>query len=187
MRKRKDRHALPDADTLFFQKFYEDNKEFMYYIARKYAPNPSDCEEVMQEATLRLIHNIASLQNLNENKIAKYVSLTVKSAFLDCEKRKHHDTLIYLENDAIEALLTERDPQNDLDVMMADVLSVEKLRKSLPPKDWTVLEGKYMLGYTQEELGNILGISPDSVRMALHRAREKARVILEIDAEKERG
>lgn len=52
------------------------------------------------------------------------------------------------------------------------------LKQELPYRDWLVLEGKYMLGYSHEELGELLGVSTDSVRMILYRARERARIIL---------
>ena len=45
-------------------------------------------------------------------------------------------------------------------------------------REWILLEGKYILGYTHEELGALIGVAPNSVRMILCRAKEKARSIL---------
>ena len=57
--------------------------------------------------------------------------------------------------------------------------AVAQLRESLSYRDWLVLEAKYYLDFTQEEIGELIGVSPNSVRMVLHRARKKARSILE--------
>ena len=57
-------------------------------------------------------------------------------------------------------------------------MAVAKLKEELPQRDWLVLEGKYLLELSQEEISNLIGVAPDSVRMVLHRAKEKARSIL---------
>lgn len=179
MRGRKKTEPLSLDDKAFFHSFYEENKNFMFYIARKYASSQTDCEDIVQEASVRLINNIPSLRELSKNKIAKYIALTIRSVFMDNEKRKHGDKTIFLDDEMLEALIKA-------EVLIADGIpdisarmEVELLKQSLAPRDWIVLEGKYLLGYTQEELGPKLGVSPDSVRMILFRARENARKILQ--------
>ncbi|MBQ7129753.1 MAG: sigma-70 family RNA polymerase sigma factor [Oscillospiraceae bacterium] len=174
---------ISSADKQFFQGFYEDYKGFLFFIANKYAKNPADCEDIVQDSVLRLMCNIASLRELNKNQSAKYIALTVRSAWLDLQKRRYADLEISMDHAVLEALC-EQDPllqQQPSDLQM-DLIH---LKQSLSPKDWMVLEGKYILGYDQEELAEILGISADSVRMTLSRARARARSLLLSDAEKE--
>ena len=179
MRKRKKLIPLSLDDKDFFHSFYEEYKNFMFYIARKYVSSQEDCEDIVQEATIRLINNIPSLRELTKNKTAKYIALTIRSVFMDNEKRKHGDQTLLLNDETLEKLIKA-------EVMIADSmpdlsarLEVELLKQSLDPRDWMVLEGKYFMGYTQEELAPKLGVSPDSVRMVLSRARENARKILQ--------
>lgn len=181
MRKQKETEPLSPDDKAFFHEFYEDNKNFMFYIARKYVSTQTDCEDIVQEATVRLINNVPSLRELTPNKTAKYIALTIRSVFMDFEKRKHGSRTVFLDDDMLETLIKA-------EVLIADGIpdisarmEVELLKQSLEPRDWLVLEGKYLLGYTQEELAPKLGVSPDSVRMILSRARANARKILQCE------
>ena len=45
---------------------------------------------------------------------------------------------------------------------------------SLPEEDQLLLEGKYILGYKDTELADMLGCKKDSIRMKLTRARRRA-------------
>ena len=60
-------------------------------------------------------------------------------------------------------------------------MEVYQLKQTLSERDWLVLEGKYILGYSQDELSELIGVSSDSIRMILHRARKNARDILLTD------
>ncbi len=162
----------------YLEGLYEENKRFLFFLAGQYTDSFSEREDLVQETLLRLIFNVASIRELSEKKLRKYISLTVKAAFLDQEKRKHGVFPVSLDDQLLERLL-EEDAQGDIGTSSLSVhLEVELLKKGLSARDWLILEGKYILGYSQEELGQLLGIAPDSVRMTLCRAREKARKLL---------
>lgn len=165
---------LNAEDKAFFQGFYEEYKGFLFYIAKQYAPTMSDCEDIVQDSILRLMGNVASLRKLNSGTTAKYIALTVRTAYLDAEKRKSKNQEIPTEDSVLETLL-EQDPIAGREPSGTEL---QDLKQSLSPRDWLVLEGKYILGYSQEELGQLIDVSPDSIRMILHRARTKARNIL---------
>lgn len=151
----------------------------MFYIARQYASTQEDCEDMVQEATVRLINNIPSLRQLGRNKTAKYIALTIRSVFMDNEKRKRGDKTLFLSDEMLEALIKAEVLIADSIPDLSARMEVELLKISLEPRDWLVLEGRYLMGYTQEELAPKLGVSPDSVRMRLFRARENAKRILQ--------
>ena len=183
MRNLQERKPLSTKDEEYFYQFYEAHKNFMYYIARKYVPSQVDCDDIVQETTLRLLNNISTLSALSHNKAAKYIALTVKSVFLDMEKQKHGNKTYFLSDEILEILLeAELLPEDDIS-NLSSRMAVESLKRSLPPRDWIALEAKYLMGYTQDELAPLLGVTPDSVRMILCRAREKARIILQNEME----
>lgn len=180
---RQPKFPISPEDKEFFQSLYEEYKGFLYYIANQYASADADCEDIVQDAVVRLMCNAGSLRNLNKYKTAKYIALTVRSAYLDLLKRRNHCPEISLEETVMDALLEKEagltDPAADLRIELLN------LKQSLTPKEWMLLEGKYILGYNQEELSRMIGVSPDSVRMTLSRVRAKARAILLSDTEKE--
>lgn len=178
MRRQKETMPISYSDKAFFHSFYEENKKYLYYIASNYAASRADCDDIVQDTLVRLIRNISKLKELNRCATAKYIVLTVRSAFLDTEKRKHGSNAIFLNDETLEALIKA-------DILIADSmpdisarLEVQRLKEELPPRDWLVLEGKYIQGYSQEELSRMIGVNPDSIRMILCRARERARKIL---------
>lgn len=181
MRKQKEIVPISPGDKAFFLQFYEEYKRFLYYTAGKYVSSQADCEDLVQDAIVRLLKNIPSLRELNGCKTAKYIVLTVRTAFLDSEKRRHGSNAIYMSDELLETLIKAELLVAEGIPDLSAKMEVEILKNSLQPRDWLVLEGKYILGYSQEELGRLVGVSPDSVRMILWRAKEKARKILHQD------
>ena len=178
MRKQKEIAPLSPSDKAFFNRLYDENKNFMFYIARKYTTSQPECEDIVQDAVVRLLNNIHSLKELNGCKIRNYIVLTIKTAFLDSERKRREKAHVALDEDVLETLIKAGIVDTSDIPDMSAHMEVERLRRALSPRDWLVLEGKYILGYSQEELGKLIGVSPDSVRMILCRAREKARNIL---------
>lgn len=168
-------------DKSFFQRFYEEYKGFLFYIAKQYTASQNECEDLVQDTLLRLLSNLEKLKSLDRNKTAKYIALTVKSAFLDREKQRRGSLEITLEDSLLEALQERECPILNRDADSHLRMELAELKQSLSARDWLVLEGKYILGYTQEELADLIGVTPDSIRMILCRARAKARKILLTD------
>lgn len=162
---------LSSGETQFFQEFYEKYKGFIFYIANRYALAQSDCEDVVQDSIIRLLCNTKVLMELNHPRTVKYIALTVKSAFLDHERKKLAAKEVDLDEDKLTALMERtylgRDAEHSRTKM-----DVDQLKQTLSEKDWLVLEGKYILGYSQDELSDLVGVSSDSIRMILHRAKK---------------
>ena len=178
MGKRKEIVPISLDDRLFFEEFYHEHKRFMYYTAKKYARSNMECEDIVQDSIIRLLKNISVLKDLTGFKIQKYIVLTIKPSFIDMERKRHQEESINLDDEALETLfkadLISAPEIPDIEPRM----EVEKLKSELSFREWILLEGKYILGYTQEELGYLIGVAPDSIRMLLSRARSKARTIL---------
>lgn len=178
MGKRKAIVPISSDDRIFFEGFYQEHKRFMYYTAKKYARSNMECEDIVQDSIIRLLKNISVLREINGCKIQKYIVLTIKASYIDMERKRHSEESINMDDETLESLFKA-------DLITApeipDIgprLEVEKLKSELSFREWVLLEGKYILGYTQEELGHLIGVAPDSIRMILCRAREKARLIL---------
>ena len=156
----------------YFQQFYEENKGLLFYIVCKYAKDPTEREDLMQDSLVRLLKNEEVLRRLCKEQCTKYMELTVKSAWLDMERRRCREKLILLDEGALEALI------GSIRVDAEESDAVTQLCCGLSARDWAVLEGKYILGYSEEQLGEQFGISTDSMRALLSRARKRARKIL---------
>lgn len=173
---------LSAAETEFFQNFYETYKGFIFYIANRYAENPADCEDVVQDSIIRLLCNVKVLMELNHPKTVKYIALTVKSAFLDHQRKLLMAKETDLDEEKLASLLEQSSIHANAEQQQTK-LEVYQLKQTLSQRDWQVLEGKYIMGYSQEELSELIGVSSDSIRMILHRAKKNARGILLSEAD----
>ena len=166
---------LTRSNRKFFQGFYDQYKNFLMYIADRFADTLEDREDLVQESLTRLMRNTDVLQQLDRPQTAKYIELTVKTTYLDMEKSRCKENLLLLDQAALSALLDLKsfghaNPEADE--------AVGKLKKGLSSREWLALEGKYILGYSHEELGQLLDISEESMRSLLYRARKRAIRIL---------
>ena len=75
-------------DKEFFERFYNEYKNFMFYSARKYVNTQSECEDIVQDTVERLLHNVKTIKEIDSYRIRKYIALTVRAAYLDAEKKK---------------------------------------------------------------------------------------------------
>lgn len=175
--KDKTRPILSD-DEAFFLRFYEEYKGFLFYMAQKYATDPNDCEDVVQDTVIRLLNHISTLRELDQNRTCKYVALTVRSSFLDLQRKKRAVQLLPVEEQVLEVLLSAEESDCKVNDVLSARMEILALKQSLPPRDWVVLEGRYILGYSYEELAQQLGLTQENIRMIVSRAKEKARRLL---------
>lgn len=182
MKKRQSPKPMCNADKEFILDFYESHKRLMYYLAKRYTTSPTDAEDLVQDSLLRLIHNVSTIKRLEPEKAARYVALTVKTTFLDYEKTRHKELMLYIDDSDFERILEKQLPELDVEHNISVRMSIAQLREKMPLREWIILEGKYITGLSDEEIGSMVGVAASSVRMLLHRSRETARSILGDDA-----
>lgn len=175
--KEKTRHILSD-DEAFFHRFYEEYKGFLFYTAQKYTQDPNDYEDIVQDAVIRLLNHIPTLRELDQNRTCKYVALTVRSSFLDLQRKKRAFQVLPAEEQMLDVLLSAEESDCKANDALSARMEILALKQSLPPRDWVVLEGRYLLGCSYEELAQQLGLTQENVRMIVSRAKEKARRLL---------
>ena len=186
MPKSKENLPVSGPDRLFFDQFYDAYKRYIFRCAAQLTQSTQDCEDVFQDTVLRLLKNIHVLRQLEHKKTFAYIFLTAKSAWVDhLRKNARLNTVSF---DAIS-----QDAAPDKFFASSDVLDWEnysdtaQLKSELTAREWAVLEGKYLLGYSQEELAQLLDVSTDSIRMILSRVRKKAKSILDDASRREDG
>lgn len=160
------------TDQQFMLRFYETNRAFLFHAARKFVNTQSDCEDIIQDAMVRLMRNIPTLRRLSSNQVATYLYLTVRSVYAD-RMKSPQNRIILISDDKQEF-------QDDSVQFAYDAKwDAEILKNTLASKDWNLLESKYILGYSDDEIAQELGCAADSVRTLLRRARNRAKAILE--------
>lgn len=173
MKKDKKDVPLTPEDSALLGEIYEQGLEILLKCAVAYADNCNEAEDVTHDAFIKVIRYLPDLKKMSRNKRLSYMRVTVKTTVID-RKRKSKPEVPLSEALFVRLEARERDLLSDL----AMDEKLQRLRHSLSPRDWLVLEGKHILGYSDEELAEILGVKPSSIRMILSRAYGKSRDIL---------
>ena len=178
-RKMRDNPVSRD-EQVFFLGFYKEKKTFIFYIAGQLVREQEcplwDREDLAQEITLRLMKNIPTLRTLNGGSQVKYIAQTAERAYIDLQRKNARVQTLPLQQPAVhplEATLTGDGPDGQ----------TCQLQEELSPRDWMALEGKYILGYSYQEIGELLNMSPDSAKTTVSRAKKRARKLLEKEGE----
>lgn len=167
-----------DSALSSFLEFYRQYNGLIYFLVLQYVPGEEFAEDMMQDVLLRLMENWHTLRDVadSQEKTAAYIARTVRSVWVDGYRSMDiRKKLIVLTTDA-DKLEPHREPPG-LNAALAR-LHARELREQLPERDWQLLWGKYIMGYSNEELAVKIGCAPDSVRMALSRAKKRARELL---------
>lgn len=158
------------------EEIYQKYKRLMFASARKYTENAADQEDIVQTALERLI-KILSASPPNRRCIsAGYIVSVVRSVSIELLRKQGREAkhCVSLETEQIEQIMEAGETMDRLMLLSEEAEQLWKIWPLLPSEDRFLLEGKYILGYSDQELAASLNCSPDSIRMKLTRARRRA-------------
>lgn len=170
--------VLNPEDEAFFDQFYREHKQLLYYFAAKYVAFDA-CDDLVQDVLERLMKQCQTMRKIvNESgKLAYYINAATQSAVVDRFRSDRNATVVTYPPDVLDVIIESRIAAQRLPYEDS-YWDIQLLKKELPSREWALLEGKYLIGYSDVELGKLHGCAKASVRMALTRARRMAREIL---------
>lgn len=165
---------LSDRDFMLW--LYKEFEGLMYATAQKYITIPDAVEDIVQESVVKLIAKVSLLRKKDRYTLVNYIIITVRHTAINHLKAK------YKEQKYTTAFQEAQEPDSaarplSLDEML--IIKEQKIRLSqiwpqLPEADQLLLEGKYILKYSDAELAKQLNCKASSIRMKLTRARRNA-------------
>ena len=156
-----------------YNKFYKISESKAYAILHCH----EDSEEVVQDAFVKLIDNLPKIIKLDPEKLAAYVIITVKNTAIDHFRKRNVEIsrkFSFEEDNVVESLVDTKPLPEDIYLKQEAIEELSVVLNLLPEKYKIILEAKYVLGQSDNEISKILGISEKSVRMYLTRARRQA-------------
>lgn len=163
-----------DSDRTFMECLYEQYRRLMLSEIQKIIVEPWDAEDVMQTVIEKLIGKIALLRTLSKSHLTNYIITACRNtAFSLLRERKHAPAYSFDESlDSLGDILFFR--QNNVEENIIQELDsdiVYQTWQQLPQEVQELLKAKYLLKQKDAEIAKALGIQPNSVRMALTRAK----------------
>ena len=157
---------------------YETYKRLMFFTAKKFVSDPEICQDIVQDGLLKLIKKIPVIREKNRYILSDYIATTIRNTAINYLKRgaveKKYVTRKVEEMDELEDTRSEQPSMEDLILAQEKSAYILDVLHLLSDNERILLEGKYILEYTDEELAEQLHCKPSSIRMKLTRARRKA-------------
>lgn len=158
----------------------EDDKAFMTWVYLQYRRliyseiqkiTGDDVEDLLQLVIEKLIDKLPLLREMEQGKLANYIVSTAKNTAYSSLRSKRQEALW-----EDQEQIPDPEPIPEESVITQEAMSsLARVWNSLDERTRYLLSAKYILNKTGKEIANDLKMPPDNVRMALVRAKRKAR------------
>lgn len=175
----RDTRPLRDrSDRKFIEDLYQTHKRLMFFVAKGYASEKEDREDIVQTAVEKLMRQVPKLREMEEQRRAAYVTYTVKSVAVDMYRvrKRRREHVVSLEDQGYDWLEIEDTRVIPMDNYLVSQEMQSRLKEvwpRLPEEDQILLEGRYTWELTDQELADRVRCKPGSIRMKLTRARRR--------------
>jgi RNA polymerase sigma-70 factor (ECF subfamily) len=163
-----------DQDYMLW--LYREFNRLMFSVAKQYANKQEDREDIVQDALVSLMKKIPELRAMERCILASYIVSVSRNTSINFLKRQDvkDSRCIPLTEEVAEVFCSE----DDLYQFVHQKNLLSTIWDLLPETDRFLLEGRYVLGLSDEELAAQLKCKPSSIRMKVTRARRRAFALL---------
>lgn len=165
-----------ETDREFMTWLYQEYRLLMYSVASSCYAKQEDRDDLVQASMERLLTRVEKLRSLSCCALPSYLVITIRNTFYTQYRRdeKRAARCVSLdETYAADTMFVE----DFAATVIEDEYNKEVLLHMwdhLPEEERFLLEGKYVLEMSDEELARTVGGKPSSIRMKLTRARRNA-------------
>jgi RNA polymerase sigma-70 factor (ECF subfamily) len=155
-----------------FAQLVERYQQYVFTLVLRFTGNRQDAEEISQDVFVKSYRSLADFRG--ESKFSTWLFTIVRTSSITfLRKRKldtistdHEKTLLHLENreSGFKADLIEQKSRHAM---------VNKAITLLSPDDAQLITLFYKAEQSLEEIGLIMGAAPNTIKVKLHRARQR--------------
>ena len=168
-----------DDDREFMAALFIQYQRLLYKEIHDILKNPWNTEDVLQATLVKLIDKLPELRNKEQPQLIGYISVTARNtAYNFLRSQKKIAPFSFEEYMQQSESIAEHRQMEELLISKEEIDELVRRWPQLDAKGKYLLEGKYILGKSDEALAEELSIKPASVRMALTRARQCAYQLL---------
>lgn len=168
-----------DDDREFMAELFLRYQRLLYNEIYEILNNPWNTEDILQATLVKLIDKIPELWKKEETKLVSYMVVAARNNTYNFLRAQKKSAQVSFEEYSGQENSASADRQIGSGMIAKEEIE-EMVRRwsQLDERSKHLLEGKYILGKSDEALAEELSINPASVRMALTRARQNAYQIL---------
>ncbi|MBC7905040.1 MAG: sigma-70 family RNA polymerase sigma factor [Gemmatimonadaceae bacterium] len=153
-------------------------QNFVFTICLRYTPIREDAEEISQDIFVKAYRNLADFRG--ESKFSTWLYTIVNTSCISFLRKKRLDTHS-LDDERVFAVADNIDGgmrANQVEQKSRHAMVNEAI-KLLGPDDAKVITLFYKAEQSLEEIGRIMGMEPNTVKVKLHRARTRLKEKME--------
>ena len=157
------------SDRDKFDKLYNSFKDKMYSVAMSVLHNQSLAEEAVSEAFFKIAKKFELFSDINSRKTLSLIVITVRNASIDILRKERAESSERLEDfsDYYDSV-----PFPDVrDVIENGTAELLKAIDSLDGIYSDALKLKYIYGYSNADIGGLLGITEKGAGSRIYRAK----------------
>ena len=151
-----------------FEAIFRDHSEFVYRTAYRVTGSAEDAEDVMQTVFLKLFRNLQP-SDVRQKPKAYLYRAAVNTALNVVRSRQHQVLTDETEVFEADAPWRRSDREADMHVCLRMALA------DLNPKAAEIIILRYVHGYSDVEIGELLGTSRGTIAISLFRSRARLR------------
>ncbi|WP_415931716.1 RNA polymerase sigma factor [Zhenpiania hominis] len=166
------------SDSDLIEALFERYRTSMFAIAMTIMKNPHDANDVVQLSMIKIMKNMDKVDDIDSERCKHFILVITKNTALTEFSRNKNRKTVTMEPVKLVSFLEGQIDVLDFEKKYGFSDEMMELMKELKETDKDILCLKYGDGYSNEEIGAILGIREDAVRKRLSRARERLAEIL---------
>lgn len=160
-----------DDDRAFMTDLYMNYRQLLYKEILQITHNRWDAEDLMQSLLVKLIDRLETLRRLSEPQLVAYIYTAARhTAFNHCRDDKSSLFADIEPEETASSYDTE-----DFIIKKEQMFNLLSVWDSLDESTKYLLSARYILNKSGKEIAEELQIPPNNVRMAIVRAKRKAR------------
>lgn len=166
------------GEQQIFTELVNRYKNYVFSLILKFTDNREDAEEISQDVFVKAYRSLADFRG--ESKFSTWLyTITRKSSITFLRKRKLDTTSI--DNEKMQVQLENKDSGFRANLVEAKSRQamVNQAIAMLSPDDAQIITLFYKAEQSLEEIGVILGMEPNNVKVRLHRARGRLKEKME--------
>lgn len=169
-----------EEDLEFMMNLHDRYHRLVYNKAVQFLADDREIEDLTQDCWEKLVKHIETLKTLEEKALAAYIAKTVRNTAYNYTSYQSVRSRHSVSADVDDIYREDTAPSPEERVLLSEQLeNFHKAFSLLSESDQLLLEGKYILRWSDAELAEVFHCKPASIRMKLSRARGRAEVLLQ--------
>ncbi len=156
-----------EAEKTKFEQLYLTYCNLMFYTAQTILCNEKMAEDAVHQAFINIIENFEKVSDIVSPKTRCYVTVIVRHVSINLYNRQKKSNMIYFED-----LDYSEDNEVPSSAEPMDELKTADILKALPKQYGDILLLKYHYGDQENEIAELLNITPENARKRVQRAKE---------------